>query len=166
MPVRIEVTSEGKVTYRPYRLGHYERLRMREQIEDLTIAGIVEDLCLEYASPILIVRKKNGEERICRNYRRLNSIPKKDKYPLPLVDDQLDRLDGKRYFTSLDLKSGYYQMPLEQVSRDKTAFVTLDGRLPIFTFIILDSKWTSSFPEDDKQGAGTSNVYDSDGFYG
>ncbi|KAK9739656.1 Reverse transcriptase (RNA-dependent DNA polymerase) [Popillia japonica] len=112
---------------RPYRLGHYERLRVREQIEELKIAGIVEDSCSEYASPILIVRKKNGEERICIDYRRLNSIVKKDKYPLPLVDDQLDMLDGKRYFTSLDLKSGYYQMPLEQESRDKTAFVTPDG---------------------------------------
>ncbi|KAK9731330.1 RNase H-like domain found in reverse transcriptase [Popillia japonica] len=116
-----------EVTYRPYRLGHYERLRVREQIEELKIARIVEDLCSEYASPILIVRKKNGDKRICIDYRRLNSIVKTDKYPLRLVDDQLDRLDGKRYFTSLDLKSAYYQMPLQQESRDRTAFVTPDG---------------------------------------
>ncbi|KAK9701229.1 hypothetical protein QE152_g30766 [Popillia japonica] len=89
----------------------------------------------------------------------LNSIVKKDKYPLPLVDDELDRLEGKRYFTLLDLKSGYYQMPLE----NKTAFETPDCH---YQFTRLPFGIVNGFPEDDKQGAGTSKVYDSDGFYG
>lgn len=124
---KIELNDDRKIVYRPYRLSYAERGRVRDQLAELKDANIIEDSDSEYASPMLIVRKKNGEERICIDYRQLNKITKEIKYPLPLIEDQINRLDGMNYFTSLDMKSGYYQIPLHDDSKDKTAFVTPDG---------------------------------------
>lgn len=88
---------------------------------------MVCDSSSEYASPLLGVKKKTGEERLCVDYRALNAITKKDKYPLPLIEDQLDRLQGKYCFTTLDPASGYYQVSMAKESRAKTAFVTPGG---------------------------------------
>ena len=65
---------------------------------------------------------------MCVDYRTLNKITKRDKYPLPLIDDQIDQLGGKKFFTSLDLTSGFYQIPMYPESIEKTAFVTPDGQ--------------------------------------
>lgn len=77
---------------------------------------------------MLLVQKKNGEQRLCIDYRKLNSLTIKDNYPIPRIDDQIDRLHGGIYFTSLDLKSGYYQIPTEEKSKHMTAFVTPFGQ--------------------------------------
>lgn len=123
----IEVTTEKPVCYRPYRLAYSEREKVKKMIEELKEADIVEDSISPYASPILLVRKKTGELRLCIDYRGVNKITVKQKYPLPRIDDQIDNLYGKCYFTSLDLYSGYYQVPISISSRNKTAFVTPDG---------------------------------------
>ena len=73
------------------------------------------------------MRKANGEMRMCFDYRALNKKTGKNKYPIPLIDDQMDRMAGKKYFTSLYLSSGYHQVPAAKNSRAKTAFVTPDG---------------------------------------
>ncbi|XP_077534640.1 uncharacterized protein LOC144146572 [Haemaphysalis longicornis] len=125
--MKIELTTDELVRFRPYRLSFAERAHTKEMIEELKQAGIVVDSTSDHASPILLVRKKKGELRICVDYRALNRVTKKDRYPLPLIDDQLYRLRGKCFFTSLDLASGYYQTPMEKESRHKTAFVTPDG---------------------------------------
>lgn len=124
---KIETTTDQPVTYRPYRLSHSERAKVREMVEELKNAGIIVDSNSSYASPILIVKKKTGDERFCIDYRGLNKITTKMEFPLPIIEDQLDRLSGKNYYTSLDMKSGYYQVPVEKNSRAKTAFVTSDG---------------------------------------
>lgn len=98
--------------YRPYRLSYYERERVRSTVDDLKNANFVEDSNSEYASPILLVKKKTGDIRMCVDYRAINKITVPDKYPLPRIDDQIDRLHGNTYFTSLDLFSGYYQVPI------------------------------------------------------
>lgn len=125
--LEIELDKNEVVTYRPYRLSYSERQVVQKKINELKEAGIVEDSFSPFASPILLVRKKNGEERLCVDYRALNKNMKKDKFPLPLIDDQLERLQGKKYFSLLDLKSGYYQVPLSEEAKPKTAFVTPDG---------------------------------------
>ena len=120
-------TEDGKtVCYRPYRLSYSEREQTKYLIKEMKEAGIVEDSCSPYASPMLLVRKASGEIRMCVDFRALNKLTVKDHYPLPRVDDILDRLGGKKYFTTLDLASGYYQIPVAKDSRPKTAFVTPD----------------------------------------
>lgn len=125
--MKIELQSDKPVYYRPYRLSYHERQQLRDMVDNLKAADILEDSVSPFASPILLVRKSNGEIRMCVDYRALNRLTIKDKYPLPRVDDQLDRLRGQKYFISLDLFSGYYQVPVEEKSREKTAFVTPDG---------------------------------------
>lgn len=126
--MRIELTSDRPVIYRPYRLSYYERKQMKDMVDELKAAEIIEDSASPHASPMLLVKKKNGEMRMCIDYHALNKITVKDKYPLPRIDDQLDRLQGQEYYTSIDLSSGYYEVEVELESRDKTAFVTPDGQ--------------------------------------
>lgn len=125
--MKITLHDEIPVVYRPYRLAQVERDKVSGIINELKIADIVEDSISPYASPIVLVRKKNGDVRMCVDYRALNRKTIKDHFPLPLIDDQIDRLQGNEWFSTLDLASGYYQVPVEPLSREKTAFVTPDG---------------------------------------
>ncbi|KXZ75922.1 hypothetical protein TcasGA2_TC031710 [Tribolium castaneum] len=106
----INLTSDIPVYYRPYRLSHSERAVVRQKVQSLLDGDVIRESNSNYASPILLVPKKTGEMRLCVDYRALNAITVKDRYPLPLIADQLDRLAGNRYFTSLDLAQGYHQL--------------------------------------------------------
>ena len=77
-----------------------------------------------WASPIVAVKKKDGDIRICIEYRRLNSVTAADPYQMPRVDDLLDRLGRAKFLSTIDLTKGYYQVPVREINRDKTAFVT------------------------------------------
>jgi len=123
----ITVTKEP-VTFRPYRLSESERRTVREMVEDLKGCGIITDSNSPYASPILLVKKKDGGSRFCVDYRALNKITVKDRYPLPLIEEQIDRLSGMKLYTNLDMYSGYYQIPMSKDAREKTSFVTPDGQ--------------------------------------
>lgn len=90
-------------------------------------AGIVKPSFSPWSSPVVMVPKKNGELRFCIDYRLLNAITVRDVYPLPRIDDFLDHLGGATVFTCLDLKSGYWQIPVGKSSQPKTAFITPDG---------------------------------------
>ncbi|KAG6462773.1 hypothetical protein O3G_MSEX013458 [Manduca sexta] len=126
--MEIELTDDRPVVYRPYRLSYPERELVRCMVKEMLDADIICESNSAYASPVLLVKKKTGDRRLCVDYRTLNSRTKKQHFPLPLIDDQLDRLAGNSLFISLDLASGYYQIPLEEGSQDKTAFVTPDGQ--------------------------------------
>ena len=76
---------------------------------------------------MVVVRKGDGSLRLCVDYRRLNELTKKDKYALPGVDDTLDALQNAKYFSSLDLKCGYYQVPIREEDRKKTAVISHSG---------------------------------------
>jgi len=126
--MEIKLTDAKPVVYRPYRLSVSERKMVREMVQEMIDADIVTESNSSYASPILIVKKKTGEQRLCVDYRSLNRKTIKEHYPLPLIDDQLDMLAGNSLFITLDLASGYYQIPVALESQDKTAFVTPDGQ--------------------------------------
>lgn len=80
------------------------------------------------ASPIVLVKKKNGSTRLCVDYRLINKKIFKDPYPLPLIEDQLDELQGAEIFSTLDLRNEFFHVTLEESSRKYTAFVTPDGQ--------------------------------------
>ena len=107
----------------PYAL----REESNKQIEDMLEKGIISPSTSPWASPIVLVHKKSGDLRFCIDYRRLNQITRNDAHPLPGVDDLLDAVRNAKYFTSLDLKSGYWQIPVHPDDREKTAFVTHGG---------------------------------------
>ena len=97
------------------------REESNKQIEDMLGNGIISP------SPIVLVRKKSGELRFCIDYRKLNQITPNDAHPLRMVDDLHDSVGNAKYFTTLDLKSGYWQIPVHPDDREKTAFVTHGG---------------------------------------
>lgn len=123
----IELTTSVPVSSKPYRLSIYEREQVREIVEDLMEKSIIEPANSPYSSPIILLKKKNGSTRMVVDYRKLNSITVKDRFPLPLIEDQLERINGSKVFTTLDLKSGYHQISMAPESRKYTAFVTPDG---------------------------------------
>ena len=89
--------------------------------------GISQPSASPWASPVVLVPKKDGQLHFCIDYRRLNAVTKKDQYPLPRIDDILDMLDKMRYFSTLDLASGYWQIEMSDGARQKSAFATYRG---------------------------------------
>lgn len=89
----------------------------------------------------MLVKKKNGEMRSCIDFRSVNKITKKDSFPIPLVADTLDALSGTQYFTTFDLRSGYWQIELDPSAREKTAFVTHNGP---YEFLVMPFGLTNS----------------------
>ena len=125
--LKIRLIDDEPVSYRPRRLSYEERKAVKKIVEELEETGIIRESQSPYASPILLKRRKNGEPRLCVDYRLLNRKIKADMHPLPHIEDQIDRLSGKKFFTSLDLKSGFHQIPIDENSIELTAFVTPDG---------------------------------------
>jgi len=89
--------------------------------------GILEPAASPCACNVVLVKKKDGSLRFCVDYRRLNSVTYKDSYPLPLIDNCLNALSGSSWYSTLDLRSGYYNIPIAEEDRDKSAFVTRSG---------------------------------------
>lgn len=123
----IVLQDDEPVVYRPYRLSIREKEVVRDMVSELLKNGIIQPSTSPYASPVVLVRKKTGEYRLCIDYRALNKKTVRENYPMPLIDDQLDVLAGHRFYTTLDLASGYYQIPIREGDRHKTAFVTPEG---------------------------------------
>ncbi|KAL4008013.1 hypothetical protein ACER0C_001865 [Sarotherodon galilaeus] len=96
---------------------------VRKHIQELLDAGVIRESESPFASPIVVVRKKNGQVRLCIDYRRLNLQTIKDAYGLPKLEDTFSALNGSQWFSVLDLKSGYYQIEVEEADKPKTAFV-------------------------------------------
>ena len=110
-----------------YRLAPAELAEVKTQVTDLLEKGLIEPSTSAYGSPILFVKKKTGELRMVVDYRELNKLTVKNRYPLPRIDDLFDKLHGAQYFTSLDAASGFHQILLKPNNRPKTAFRTPFG---------------------------------------
>ncbi|XP_059149091.1 uncharacterized protein LOC131936195 [Physella acuta] len=123
----IPLTSDIPVALPYRRLPPTEFAAVKEHIEKLTTRGIIQPSTSPYAAPMVIVKKKNGEIRLCCDYRRLNVITRKDAFPLPRIDETLDALAGSTFFSTLDLASGYHQVAMAEEDQEKTAFVTPFG---------------------------------------
>ncbi|RCN24913.1 reverse transcriptase, partial [Ancylostoma caninum] len=114
-----------KLKARPVPLG--VRQKLKELLADLLKRNIIEKSSSEWAFPIVLVEKKDGSIRLCVDYRELNKRIKLDAYPLPSIEALLQSLGGKRFFSTLDLCSGYWQIPLADDAKEKSAFTTPEG---------------------------------------
>ncbi|CAK1589644.1 unnamed protein product [Parnassius mnemosyne] len=115
------------VERRPYRLSPVEREKVRTIVNELLKHNIIRESKSPYSSPIILVKKKNGDDRLCVDFRELNANTLRDHYPLPLISDQIDQLANGLYFTTFDMAAGFHQIPISESSIEKTAFVTPDG---------------------------------------
>jgi len=132
MKIRL-IDPTKTVQRRPYRLSPEEKDIVREKLSELLKCNIIRPSCSPFASPILLVKKKNGTDRLCVDYRELNSNTIADRYPLPLISDQIARLRGANYFTCLDMASGFHQIPIHRDSIEYTVFVIPDGQYEFLT---------------------------------
>lgn len=133
-PMQIRLKDPHKtVSRRPYRLTQDERQVVRSKIDDLLKAKVIRPSSSPFASPILLVKKKDGSDRMCVDYRELNDNTIADRFPLPLISDQIARLHGGHFFTILDLASGFHQIPIEPESIERTGFVTMEGQYEYVT---------------------------------
>ena len=112
---------------RMYRLSPAELAEVKSQVQDLLGRGLIEPSTSAYGAPILFVKKKTGELRTVVDYRALNKLTVKNRYPLPRIDDLFDKMHGAQYFTGLDAASGFHQILLKPGDRPKTAFRTPFG---------------------------------------
>ena len=114
---------------RPYRSNPLVRKEIKRQVQEMLDKDIIEPSTSQFGSPVLLVTKPDGSYRFCIDYRKLNSMTKIDCHPISRTDDCLESLgaSNSKYFTSLDLESGYWQLPVHPDSRPLTAFVTHDG---------------------------------------
>lgn len=111
----------------PYRLSPDEQNELKKQLQELIDKDFIRPSASPYASPVLFVKKKNGKLRMCIDYRAVNKITIRNNYPLPKIDELLDRLYGAKVFSKFDLSSGYYQVKVADEDIEKTAFATKYG---------------------------------------
>ena len=125
---KIKLTEGADIPgQRPFRLSAPEATEISKQVSELMDLGLVRPSDSDFGAPILLVKKKDGTFRMCIDYRRLNAITKKDSFPLPLIEDLIDKLQGAKIFSKIDLKSGFHQVTMDPDSIDRTTFVTPAG---------------------------------------
>ncbi|TKS64962.1 Retrovirus-related Pol polyprotein from transposon 412 [Collichthys lucidus] len=130
----VETHPGVTVRSRPYRLPEHKRKVIQAELEAMLKMGVIEESHSAWCSPIVLVVKKDGSIRFCVDYRKVNDVSQFDAYPMPRVDELLDRLGTARFFTTLDLTKGYWQIPLSSESKEKTAFSTPYG---LYQFVTL-----------------------------
>jgi hypothetical protein len=121
------VPGTKPVSMAPYRMSAAELAELKKQLEDLLDKKFVRPSVSPWGVPILLVKKKDGSMRLCIDYRQLNKVTIKNRYPLPRIDDLIDQLVGARVFSKIDLRSGYHQIKVKDEDMQKTAFRTRYG---------------------------------------
>lgn len=122
LPFSIDTGTCKPIVRRPYRVPMSQREQVEVHLKKLLDQGIISVSSSPWHSPIVLVKKKDGSLRICIDFRTLNAQTKGDAYPLPVINELFLDLRGNKYFSTLDLKSGYYQIALDPSSKEKTAF--------------------------------------------
>ena len=123
----IHTSDCAPIRQQPRRIPHHLLGEVDRQIDDMLTRGLIQESTSPWASPVVLAKKRNGEVRFCIDYRGLNQVSNHDAYPVPRVDDALRGLKGARWFSTLDLASAYWQIPMDSESSRKAAFTTHRG---------------------------------------
>ncbi|WRX29424.1 Reverse transcriptase domain - like 10 [Theobroma cacao] len=125
----------------PYRMAPVELKELKDQLEDLLDKGFIRPSVSPWGAPVLFVKKKDGSLRLCIDYRQLNKVKVKNKYPLPRIDYLFDQLEGAQCFSKLDLRSGYHQLRIRNEDISKTVFRTRYGH---YEFLVMSFGLTNA----------------------
>lgn len=129
------------ISKRPYRMAVEELKELKKQLTELQEAGYIRPSSSPWGAPVLFVQKKDGSQRMCVDYRSLNDVTVKNKYPLPRIEDLFDQMRGARVFSKIDLRSGYHQMKIRPSDIPKTAFSTRYG---LYEFTVMSFGLTNA----------------------
>ena len=129
--MKIDTGDHQPIRLRPYRTPVHKRGVVGEAVKDMLDAGIIERSKSPWSFPIIIVEKKDGGHRFCVDFRKLNAITKPMAVPLPLIDDILALLGKSARFLTLDLRSGYWQIALDRMDREKGSFYLSYGSIQL-----------------------------------
>ena len=121
------------IKQRPYRVSPDVKKEIDRQVDEMLEKGIIQESVSPWSSPVVLVKKKDGSFRFCVDFRKVNKVTKVDSFPMPLVADALDSLAGASVFSVLDLKSGFWQIQMQEDSKQKTAFSTHNGLYEFLT---------------------------------
>ena len=124
----IRLSTNAPIKCAPYRTSRPEAEVIRTEVNKMLEAGVVSPSKSPYGFPVVIAPKPDGTPRFCTDFRKLNAITEKDAYPMPRIDDTLEQLSGNRFFSTMDLKCGFWQVPLREADKPKTSFVTPFGQ--------------------------------------
>ncbi|KAG8472702.1 hypothetical protein CXB51_034564 [Gossypium anomalum] len=135
------VPGTTPISIAPYRMAPTELKELKAQLQELTDKGFARPSFSPWGAPVLFVKKKDGTMRLCIDYRQLNKVTIKNKYPLPRIDDLFDQLKGASVFSKIDLRSGYYQLRVRDSDIPKTAFRTRYGH---YEFLVMPFELTNA----------------------
>ena len=123
----VNLTSDRPVYSKPYRLPYHTREELKKDIKEMLDLGVVRESKSPYASPVVIVKKPDGSNRVCVDYRKLNKLTVFDPEPMPTAEELYHKLSEDRFYSKIDLSKGYWQVKVADKDVHKTAFVTPDG---------------------------------------
>jgi hypothetical protein len=129
------------ISKRPYRMPPKELAELKNQLQELLDKGYIHPSSSSWGSPALFVKKKDGSLRMCVDYRSLNAVTIKNKYPLPRIDVLFDQLAGAKVFSKIDLRSSYHQIKIRASDVPKTAFSTRYG---LYEFLVMSFGLTNA----------------------
>jgi hypothetical protein len=135
------VPNTQPISIPPYRMAPAELKELKEQLQDLLDKGFIRASTSPWGAPVLFVKKKDGSMRLCIDYRQLNKVTIKNKYPLPRIDELFDQLQGAQCFSKIDLRSGYHQLKIKKEDIPKTAFRTRYGH---YEFLVMSFGLTNA----------------------
>lgn len=121
------VTDSQPIRQGCRRVPLHKQNEIKTHVQDMLDHGVIQPSCSPWAAPVVLVLKKDGSTRFCIDYRKLNTVTKKDAYPLPRIDQTLDALANANLFSSIDLISGYWQIELDPSDKENSAFTTSCG---------------------------------------
>ena len=135
------IPGTSPIAKRPYRMPANELAELKKQICELQAKGFIRPSSSPWGAPVLFVRKKDSSLRLCIDYRSLNDVTIKNKYPLPMINDLFDQLEGASIFSKIDLRSGYHQLKIREQDIPKTAFSTRYG---LYEFTVMSFGLTNA----------------------
>ncbi|WVZ79890.1 hypothetical protein U9M48_027415 [Paspalum notatum var. saurae] len=135
------IPGTAPIYKRPYRMDANQLAELKEQIQELLDKGYIRPSTSPWGAPVIFVPKKDGTQRMCIDYRALNDVTVKNKYPLPRIDDLFDQLKGASVFSKIDLRSGYHRVENSSIDIPKTAFVSRYG---LYEFTVMSFGLTNA----------------------
>ena len=126
---KIDTKGSPPIRQQARRLPPYRKEEVKGLLDGMLKKDVITPSKSPWASPVVLVQKKDGSTRFCVDYRKVNAVTRKDAYPLPCIDTTLDTLAGSKWFSTLDLISGYWQVEVDPEDQEKTAFCTPNGFL-------------------------------------